>query len=125
MIYYKGKAQGVCSSAYDLAKAGGFSGTDAEFETSLANLDKIKTTNVEYILDSSNYTKDNHYSFETDYPNEKYNLTMEIDGDKATTDQMNMYYNAIFSGSNTSNIIKINGVKPTDSIPVILEVEKK
>jgi hypothetical protein len=50
---------------------------------------------------------------------------MEIDGDKATTDQMNMYYNAIFSGSNTSNIIKINGVKPTDSIPVILEVEKK
>lgn len=59
MIYYKGKSQGVCTSAYDLAKAGGFSGTDAEFETSLANLsnkaDKSTTLSGYGITDA--YTK--------------------------------------------------------------------
>jgi hypothetical protein len=100
-------------------------------DTKLNNLDEsitqlnCKITRTSYTLKSTNYTDDNHYSFETDYPNESYNLTMEIDGDTASTDQINAFIAANFIGSNTSNIIKIGGTKPTIDIPVILEVEKK
>lgn len=125
MIYYNGKAQGAGISAYDLAKAGGFSGTDAEFETSLANLSKIKITRVSSTLDKSKWTSDNHYSFETEYPYISYDLQVEINGDIATNDQIAAFSKAIMVGSDSSNIIKATGVKPTVDIPIIIEVIKK
>ena len=99
-------------------------------DTKLNNLDEsitqlnCKITRISYTLKSTDYT-DNRYSFETTYPNESYNLTMEIDGDTASAEQIKAYMAASFIGSNTSNIIKIDGAKPTIDIPVILEVEKK
>ena len=52
MIYYKGKPQGAGASAYDLAKAQGFQGTEAEFAQDLAKVGSTDTYSK-----SETYTK--------------------------------------------------------------------
>lgn len=64
MIYYKGKPQSAAASAYDLAKAKGYTGTEEEFAIVLATAgnkaDKATTLSGYGITDA--YTKTEVYS---------------------------------------------------------------
>jgi hypothetical protein len=100
-------------------------------DTKLNNLDEsitqlnCKITRTTSTLSASSWTSDNHYSFEVDYPSTSYDLQLEVNGDTATDDQISAFRDAVIIGSDTSNIIKTTGTKPSIDIPIILEVIKK
>lgn len=62
---------------------------------------------------------------ETSYPAAKYDLAVEIDGDRATEVQMAAWSAARPVGSPTKNRIVLKGVKPNTAIQTMLKVVKK
>ena len=84
-----------------------------------------KPTTTSVILTAANWsTADNTYSFETDYPSDSYNISVDIDGDNCTESQLKAWYDAKPLGSST-NKINAKGTIPTMDIPVILTVTPK
>ena len=69
--------------------------------------------------------KNKTYSFEAEYPFASYNLEIQPDGDRCTTDQIRAWADARIVGSRTTNIVKAYGVLPTIDIPIIIEAVKK
>lgn len=65
------------------------------------------------------------YSFESIYPAEQYDLSVEPDGDEASLDQIRAWGKATLAGSGAANILKAYGKVPEINIPVIAKVVKK
>ena len=65
------------------------------------------------------------YSFENQYPSNKYDVEIELDGDYATEDHIDAWNGAKLLGSSSRNIIKASGDVPTINIPIILKVVTK
>ena len=64
------------------------------------------------------------YSFEADYPNEQYNISIEV-GPTATAEQFEAFGGAMICGSANSNIATALGDVPTVDIPIIVKVVAK
>lgn len=79
------------------------------------------TKQVEYTLTASGWNTSNMYSFESTYPAEKYDLSIEVSS-SATKAQCEAFTQAMICGSATENIIKALNGKPTVNIPVVLKV---
>ena len=67
----------------------------------------------------------NTYSFESTYPFGTYDISLELNGDSCTAEQMNAWSDAKILGSATSNKIKALGNVPTVNIPVIVRAVQK
>lgn len=65
------------------------------------------------------------YDFTSDYPNDKYDIVIEPDGNTATEVQLRAWYDAMIVGNSSSNTIQAYGDVPTISIPIILLVLPK
>ena len=67
---------------------------------------------------------DNTYSFESEYPNSEYNVSIEV-APTATVEQFEAFGEAMICGSHDSNVATaINGA-PTIDIPVIIKAVRK
>ena len=64
------------------------------------------------------------YSFEDDYPNSKYNISVSVDS-TATSAQFDAFGKAKIVGNATTNVVKALGTVPTVDIPVMLKITRK
>ena len=79
---------------------------------------------VNYTLLGSSWSSGT-YSFESTYPNSKYNLSVSVSS-TATSTQFDAFTKAKIGSSSTSNTIKALGTVPTSTdIPIILKVVSK
>lgn len=79
---------------------------------------------VNYTLSGSSWSSGT-YSFESTYPNSKYNLSVSVSS-TATSVQFDAFTKAKIGSSSTSNIIKALGTVPTSTdIPIVLKVVSK
>lgn len=79
---------------------------------------------VNYMLSGSSWSNET-YSFESTYPNSKYNLSISVSS-TATSAQFDAFTKAKIGSSSTSNIIKALGTVPTSTdIPVVLKMVSK
>ena len=79
---------------------------------------------VNYTLSGSSWSSGT-YSFESTYPNSKYNLSISVSS-TATYVQFDAFTKAKIGSSSTSNTIKALGTVPTSTdIPVVLKVVSK
>lgn len=79
---------------------------------------------VNYTLSGSSWSS-GIYSFESTYPNSKYNLSISVSS-TATSAQFDAFTKAKIGSSSTSNTIKALGTVPTSTdIPVVLKVVSK
>ena len=93
---------------------------DAPALDNKANKTVISAMNI-YATGWSNKT----YSFEGTYPFSTYDISIELNGDSCTAEQMNAWSDAKILGSATSNKIKAMGTVPTINIPVIVRAVQK
>lgn len=99
------------------------------FNDNFDNIDTILTTkeNTATIVQTSLSTggwSDGVYGFESTYPSETYDISIEPDGDKITADGYKAW-GALKAVGSMSNKIIAKGKTPTVDIPVILRVVKK
>lgn len=86
----------------------------------------LKTERKAVTLLASNWdTTTKIYSFETEYPNDSYNLTVFLNGDDVTDEQFEAWNNLSAVGSFSRNIITAKNTVPTVDIPVVLEITQK
>lgn len=79
---------------------------------------------VNYTLSGSSWSNGT-YSFESTYPNSKYDLSISVSS-TATSAQFDAFTKAKIGSSSTSNIIKSLGTVPTSTnIPVVIKVVSK
>ena len=79
---------------------------------------------VNYTLSGSSWSSGT-YSFESAYPNSKYNLSISVSS-TATSAQFDAFTKAKIGSSSTSNTIKALGTVPTSTdIPIVLKVVSK
>ncbi len=79
---------------------------------------------VNYTLYGASWSN-GEYSFESDYPNSKYNLSISVSS-TATSTQFDTFTKAKIGSSSTSNTIKALGTVPISTdIPVVLKVVNK
>lgn len=64
------------------------------------------------------------YSFEADYPNADYNITISVSS-SATYDEYQAFTNAMICGSADSNVVTAIGDTPAIDIPILIEAVKK
>lgn len=64
------------------------------------------------------------YSFESDYPNSKYNISVSV-ASTATSAQFDAFGKAKIVGNATTNVVKALGTVPTQDIPVMLKITRK
>lgn len=100
------------------------------FNDNFDNLDAvlIKKSNAATVVQtslSSGGWSGGKYSFETQYPTNKYDITIEPDGDNITAAGYKAWGALKATGSATSNILIAKGKTPTVDIAVILRVVKK
>lgn len=67
----------------------------------------------------------NQYSFEGTYPVSDYDISIELDGDIATEEQVEAWSSAKICGSSTGNKCIAKGDVPTIDIPIIIKVVAK
>ena len=67
---------------------------------------------------------DNIYSFESNYPNSEYNISIEV-ANTATAEQFEAFGDAMICGSVDSNVATALGDVPTVDIPIIIKVVLK
>lgn len=91
--------------------------TDEEGESSEG------TKFVTDIMLSANW-QENTYSFEETYPNEDYNISVEV-SPTATVEQFEAFCAAMICGSADSNVATAIGDVPTVDIPIIIKVVGK
>lgn len=65
------------------------------------------------------------YSFESTYPSTDYDIEIELDGDSATSTQIEAWSAAQILGSATTNVVTAFGDVPTVALPIILKVTAK
>ena len=80
-------------------------------------------TIIEYTMTASNWS-DGQYSFETDYPSDRFDLYVGLNG-SCTNEQETAFLKARIRGCVSGNIAIAKGTVPTVDIPVILEVVEK
>ena len=79
---------------------------------------------VNYTLSGSSWSNGT-YSFESTYPNSKYNLSISVSS-TATSAQFDSFTKAKIGSSSTYNTIKALGTVPTSTdIPVVIKVVSK
>ncbi len=79
---------------------------------------------VNYTLSGSSWSSGT-YSFESIYPNSKYNLSISVSS-TATSTQFDTFTKAKIGSSSTSNTIKALGTVPTSTdIPIVIKVVSK
>lgn len=79
---------------------------------------------VSYTLAGTSWSSGT-YSFESTYPNSKYDLSISVSS-TATSTQFDAFTKAKIGSSSTSNTIKALGTVPTSTdIPIILKVVSK
>jgi hypothetical protein len=66
----------------------------------------------------------NTYSFEADYPNDQYNISIEVDS-TATAEQFEAFGGAMICGSADSNVATALGDVPTVDVPIIVKAVSK
>lgn len=112
-------------SAYELAVEAGYSGTEAQWLASLHGADgisaRIAVAGTLYAADWDS----REYSFEETYPSATYNLEIELDGDRATELNFEIFGKAKIVGSATENKCKALGDVPTVDLPIIIQLEAK
>lgn len=64
------------------------------------------------------------YSFESDYPNSKYNISVSV-ASTATSAQFDAFGKAKIVGNAATNVVKALGTVPTVDIPVMLKITRK
>ena len=64
------------------------------------------------------------YSFESAYPNSKYNISVSV-ASTATSAQFDAFDKAKIVGNATTNVVKALGTVPTQDIPVMLKITRK
>lgn len=78
---------------------------------------------VNYTLSGSSWSSGT-YSFESAYPNSKYNLSISVSS-TATSAQFDAFGKAKIVGNATTNVVKALGTVPTVDIPVMLKITRK
>lgn len=95
-------------------------------KTEIANLMKNKAPAYTYITSTltASAWSNGSYSFESTYPNAKYDIEISVD-DGATTEQVQAFALALICGSHNTNVITAKGTVPTVDIPIIIKVVAK
>lgn len=73
---------------------------------------------------SSSGWSSSQYSFESTYPNAKYNISVSV-ASTASSAQFDAFGKAKIVGNATTNVIKALGTVPTQDIPVMLKITRK
>ena len=74
---------------------------------------------------SSSGWSNGEYSFESTYPVATYDISIELNGDSATDEQVDAWSGAKIVGSATSNKAIAKGDVPTVDLPVIIRAVVK
>ena len=83
----------------------------------------VSTTYTDTTISADRWSS-GEYSFETDYPQTSYNISVSV-SPTATSAQFDAFANAKICGNATTNTIKALGTVPTVDIPVIVKAVGK
>lgn len=90
--------------------------------------DEIKTGSASvptaYTIYAANWDSNGVYSFESDYPSSRYNITEIMTNENTSIAQKQAWNNCGCNGYYTTNIIIAAGIIPTIDIPVTLFIEE-
>lgn len=88
--------------------------------------EKVSETKPIYAIETmiASGWADGKYSFETEYPHEQYNISVEV-APTATAEQFEAFGGAMICGSADSNIATALGDVPTVDIPIIVKAVRK
>lgn len=96
----------------------------ADSADTYANKSVATTGDFSIITMSASKWSNNQYSFESTYPKESYDISIEV-APTATVEQFEAFGEAMICGSHNSNVAKALNGAPTVDIPVIVKVVAK
>ena len=112
-------------SAFETAQDAGYTGTEAQFNSALANVSSFQTKeSIETGTIAASGWNNSQYSFESTYPSATKNITISL-SNACTLAQAKAFGKAMITGSASSNVIKALGEVPSVDIPVIIKVVTK
>lgn len=87
-------------------------------------IDTVKPTITTVVMSASGWSS-NEYSFESTYPVATYDISIELNGDSATDEQVEAWSDAKIIGSATANKAIAKGDVPLIDLPIIIRAVVK